>query len=153
MNGYTRHNYYMGTTAVFEPCAVPSRSPSFISRSGSEYWYTDDGVIRRSNHWGTGIALCDWLLGTDDRSSWDTTAPHDMRCGFCRFNDFHPNRFYEVVAYGVDKSEADGKDISGCPYKVMRIEPDMLRDGYVVTKYGKCRFNGYSFMTIDNRFR
>lgn len=25
----------------------------------------------------------------------------------------------------------------------------MLRDGYVVTEYGKCKFNGMSFMCID----
>ena len=46
-DGYGIHNYFMGTTAVFEPCPDPIRSPSFVSKSGSEYWYTDDGVIRR----------------------------------------------------------------------------------------------------------
>ena len=148
-DGYGIHNYFMGTTAVFEPCPDPTRSPSFVSKSGSEYWYTEDGVIRRSNHWGTGIASCDWLLGADGRSSWDTTAPKNMRSGFCRFADFHPNWFYEVVVYGVEKGEANGEDVNGTPYKVIAITPDMLRDGYVVTEYGKCRFNGLSFMYID----
>lgn len=68
-DGYGIRNYFMGTTAVFEPCPDPISSPSFVSKSGSEYWYTEDGVIRRSNHWGTGIASCDWLLGADGRSS------------------------------------------------------------------------------------
>lgn len=148
-DGYGIHNYFMGTTAVFEPCPDPTRSPSFVSKSGSEYWYTDDGVIRRSNHWGTGIASCDWLLGADGCSSWDTTAPRNIRSGFCRFTDFHPNGFYEVVVYGVEKDEANGEDVNGTPYKVIAITPDMLRDGYVVTEYGKCKFNGMSFMSIN----
>ena len=32
---------------------------------------------------------------------------------------------------------------------VFAITPDLLRDGYVVTEYGKCKFNGMSFMSIN----
>ena len=58
-------------------------------------------------------------------------------------------RFYDVVVYGVDKGESDGEDVNGTPYKVIAITPDLLRDGYVVTEYGKCKFNGMSFMPIN----
>ena len=51
--------------------------------------------------------------------------------------------------YGVEKGESDGEDVNGTPYKVIALTPDLLRDGYVVTEYGKCRFNGLSFMYID----
>jgi hypothetical protein len=44
----------------------PRRRPDYVSRNkrtgevSSEYWYTDDGVIRGSSHWGEGVASCDW---------------------------------------------------------------------------------------------
>lgn len=45
----------------------PKGKPDYVSRTrdgrvSSEYWYTDDGVIRGSNHWGKGVASCDWIV-------------------------------------------------------------------------------------------
>lgn len=28
----------------------------------SEYWYTQDGVIRGSDHWGEDVASCSWFI-------------------------------------------------------------------------------------------
>lgn len=47
------------------------------------------------------------------------------------------------------RTNPNGEGVNGTPYKVIAITPDMLRDGYVVTEYGKCKFNGMSFMCID----
>lgn len=74
-----------------------------------------------------------------------------MRCGYCPFDEFNPNKFYDIVVYDRRIEKPDGYDVDGIPYKVMQLEPMILRDGYVITEYGKCRFNGYSFMCIDNR--
>lgn len=52
----------------------PKRNPDYISwdihgmwngksvKKSSEYWYTSDGVIRGSDHWGVGIASCSWFI-------------------------------------------------------------------------------------------
>lgn len=46
----------------------PGRKPDYVSRNkrtgevSSEYWYTKDGVIRGSNHWGPEVGSCDWAL-------------------------------------------------------------------------------------------
>ena len=61
-------NFYINTYAVFKDLKRrPNRAPDFISytrdgKKSSEYWYTKDGVIRGSTHWGRDIASCDWLL-------------------------------------------------------------------------------------------
>lgn len=45
----------------------PKGKPDYVSRTrdgrvSSEYWYTDDGVVRGSDHWGKGVASCDWIV-------------------------------------------------------------------------------------------
>lgn len=63
-----KDNFFVETIAKFKQIARrPSREPDHVSlnsraKVSSEYWYTKDGVIRGSNHWGTGIASCDWAL-------------------------------------------------------------------------------------------
>ena len=47
----TKDNYYTSTYAKFVECATPRRKPDYISSSGSKYWYTKTGVIRKSDHW------------------------------------------------------------------------------------------------------
>lgn len=62
-------NFYVCTIAEFQPVARrPRRQPDYVSRNrdgkiSSEYWYTPDGVIRGSKHWGAGVASCDWFIG------------------------------------------------------------------------------------------
>lgn len=69
-----KENYFVNTIAEFESeKGRPKRKPDYVSytRDGkvsSEYWYGNDGVIRGSKHWGTGVASCDWYIkgqGTD----------------------------------------------------------------------------------------
>ena len=69
-----KDNYFVNTIAEFEnEKGRPKRKPDYVSytRDGkvsSEYWYGNDGVIRGSKHWGTGVASCDWYIkgqGTD----------------------------------------------------------------------------------------
>lgn len=57
------NTFFMGTVTTFEGRdKVPSRPPDYVSNSGSEYWYTEEGVYRRSDHWGEQIASADWFL-------------------------------------------------------------------------------------------
>ncbi|QDU81580.1 hypothetical protein Pla110_33220 [Polystyrenella longa] len=68
-----RDTFNYMTQAVFRPVIKPNRIPDYVSESGSQYWYENDGVIRHSDHWGT-VASCLW-------SCTSTT-------GFCKFNKF-----------------------------------------------------------------
>lgn len=80
------------------------RSPDHVSRDregkiSSEYWYTNEGVIRGSTHWGEGIATCDWYLN-----------------GVAEGNMIHTNKLYGKAKWGdfihkTDKVTVDGKEM------------------------------------------
>lgn len=73
-------NYYTLTKANFEECKTPKRKPDYVSNSGSEYWYTLRGVIRRSNHWNYGVKSCSWLLNGE--------CVDTLKTGFCKWKNF-----------------------------------------------------------------
>ena len=72
---YTSENFFEATKANYASCARPEREADYVSRSGSAYWYTENGVIRESNHWGRAVATCEWTLD----GCW---YGYDMRCGY-----------------------------------------------------------------------
>lgn len=63
-------NFHDDTTANFTPCEIPTRSPDFVSPSGSLYWDEGDAVVRASNHWGCGIRSCNWFLAARSHSGF-----------------------------------------------------------------------------------
>lgn len=68
------NNFFINTIGEFEQIKTrPRRQPDYVSRTrdgkvSSEYWYTEEGVIRGSNHWGANVASCDWFLGNQKTS-------------------------------------------------------------------------------------
>lgn len=59
---FNENNFFESTAANFVSCEKPNREADYISASGSAYWYTENGVVRGSNHWGEGVASCNWFL-------------------------------------------------------------------------------------------
>jgi hypothetical protein len=57
-----KDNFFEETIASFTLTEKPKREPDYKSDSGSKYWYEGDYLIRESDHWGQGIASCDWFL-------------------------------------------------------------------------------------------
>ena len=50
------NNFFIQSKANWKGCARPARKPDYISRNkfgeiSSEYWYSEKGVIRCSQHW------------------------------------------------------------------------------------------------------
>lgn len=76
---YDRTNFFERTLANFDPCKRPTINPDFWSFSGSSYWYTEKGVIRLSDHWGS-VSSCFWLI--------DWQASRKYLCGFAKWEDF-----------------------------------------------------------------
>ena len=107
----TKDNYYISTYAKFVECATPRRKPDYISSSGSKYWYTKTGVIRKSDHWSlyyrsypdktcfttsvylhaVPIASCMWTLQLKNDK---ITVKEDygdngkILTGFCKYKNF-----------------------------------------------------------------
>ena len=55
-------NFFVNTLVIYDETTLPKGKPSFVSGSGSRYWYSKKGVVRGSNHWGIGVDDCDWAL-------------------------------------------------------------------------------------------
>lgn len=84
-------NFFVSTKADFAKCDKPAREPDYVSGSGSAYWYTEDGVIRMSDHWGAGVASCDWYLDGEAYGygmHLNGTREHDTICAFCAWEGF-----------------------------------------------------------------
>lgn len=73
MREISQLNYYYKTQATWKECIIPDRHPDYISESGSQYWYSSDGVTRFSDHWGS-VSTCKWTCSEE--------------CGFCNYSDF-----------------------------------------------------------------
>lgn len=69
--------------------AAPDRKPDYVSKSGSKYWYEDNGVYRQANHWGQGISSCDWFIDgkLNEYANFANTLEKDI-VGFAKWNDF-----------------------------------------------------------------
>ena len=88
MNKFNESNFFQCTQAKFESCEKPESEPDYWSNSGSKYWYTDEGVIRYSDHWGLGVASCDWFFGDQDEDDLAWLDCDGWRAGFCKWDDF-----------------------------------------------------------------
>jgi hypothetical protein len=76
---YDSTNFFESTIVNWDICKQPKTNPDWWSFSGSSYWYTDKGVIRLSDHWGT-VGTCLWTL--------DWMCSRKYLCGFCKWEDF-----------------------------------------------------------------
>ena len=82
------NNFYVNTIAEFTETKRPRRKPDYVSftRDGkvsSEYWYSEDGVIRGSKHWGNDVASCDWYIENQTRN-----MNGYKQYGKCNWGDF-----------------------------------------------------------------
>lgn len=89
-----KNNYFNYTYVDFQSVQKPERKPDFISESGSEYWYTEKGVYRYSDHWNE-VGTCIWKINNGFKeystgfASWEdflaTTPIEDLENGWYTF--------------------------------------------------------------------
>lgn len=104
-----KDNFYINSEANFEFCEKPNREPDYISASGSEYWYTEEGVFRNSDHWGNGIASCDWqLLNCNEWDIPQYQLTYKPLCGFAKWQNFKLKEFF-IITYVENEKNIDFK--------------------------------------------
>jgi len=87
-------NFFDYTIVMYNETEKPDREPDFTSGSGSRYWYFKDGIIRGSDHWGNGVANCDWALKLKTgktlygNTAFDVTCIKEPKYGFAKWSDF-----------------------------------------------------------------
>ena len=86
MKIYTKNNFHKHTFCIFTEVSAAEINDlklNYISTSGSEYCFTEEGVYRKSNHWGRA-ANCKWRLQTNCSTASRT------KIGFAKWTEFHP---------------------------------------------------------------
>ena len=88
MKKYNSNNFHKHTFCLWKEVSQTDfelQKSHFKSKSGREYYFTDEGVYRISNHWGRA-ANCRWRL----ISSQEYKNQH-TKIGFAKWTDFYPN--------------------------------------------------------------
>lgn len=87
---YHKNNFHKHTFCDFKEVfkeEIERLGLSYKSKSGSSYYFTEQGVYRVSNHWGRA-ANCRWRLKTENKQKINNAGP---RIGYANWNDFYPN--------------------------------------------------------------
>ena len=95
---YHKYNFHSHTFCEFmEVDSVPEifNKPNYKSKSGSSYYFTEEGVYRSSNHWGRA-ANCHWRLIATSKVKVNNSQ---QRIGFANWTDFYPNNETEALFY------------------------------------------------------
>jgi len=101
---YSKLDFHKHTYCEFEfvdSTFFKEKSIHFISKSGSQYLYTDEGVYRYSNHWGR-VANCRWKI-----KGIDNYKNQNYYVGFAKWADFFPLSFNKKSFYLELISESD----------------------------------------------
>ncbi|MES2748589.1 MAG: hypothetical protein V4648_09415 [Bacteroidota bacterium] len=95
---YNRNNFHKYTFCIFKEVdvvAIESLMLHYKSKSGSCYYFVEEGVYRLSNHWGRA-ANCRWRLASEEK-----TKPR-TKLGFAKWTEFYPDnevdKLYFMVA-------------------------------------------------------
>jgi len=113
MKTYHSKNFHKHTFCLWNEVSQVTfeiEKPQFKSKSGSDYFFTDEGVYRSSNHWGR-VANCRWkLIPLSEYKNQET------KIGFARWTDFYPNNetanlFYIQVNFELKTIDFYHKDM------------------------------------------
>lgn len=95
---YHKHNFFKHTYCVFREVALAdfpfdTKQPHYKSKSGSLYFYTEEGVYRLANHWGRA-ANCRWRLSPLPEGIGNRT-----KIGYARWKDFYKDSDTEKLYF------------------------------------------------------
>lgn len=120
---YHKFNFFKYTYCEFESKEInffKDKSAHYQSKSGSLYFYADDGVYRYSNHWGR-VANCRWKI-----KGIENYKNQNYYVGFSKWTDFYPLNDTDKVFYlevNFDNQQA----------KIKRIKIDEITNVYLMT--------------------
>lgn len=98
-NKINKINFHKHTFCIFHEVhsdAMREFKPNYKSKSGSWYYFTQDGVYRLSNHWSR-VANCRWRLEANPQIP--KKASSRMRLGFAKWTEFYPDNEQEKLYF------------------------------------------------------
>lgn len=98
---FYRANFHKHTFCIFKEVSfdnVKDLKPNFTSKSGSSYYFTENGVYRLSNHWSR-VANCRWRLINSNDNFNSNKKMERTKLGFAKWTDFHPDNDFEKLYF------------------------------------------------------
>jgi hypothetical protein len=87
---------FKNTFCVFtevDAALIKDLVPNYKSEAGSQYFYTEEGMYRLSNHWGR-LANSKWRLIAMEEESMNK-----FKLGFATWDSFYPDNNFEKLYY------------------------------------------------------
>ena len=95
MKTYNQTNFFKHTFCEFQQIdnfEFPENT-NYKSKSNSFYFYTNEGVYRKSNHWGR-VANCRWKIIANEKYK-----NQQVIIGFAKWTDFYPINSAEKIFF------------------------------------------------------
>ena len=99
MKTYNQTNFFKHTFCEFQQVDTFEfpENTNYKSKSESEYFYTDEGIYRKSNHWGR-VANCRWKLIANENYK-----NQQVVIGYAKWVEFYPiNSTQKIFIIEVD---------------------------------------------------
>ncbi len=96
---YNKTNFHKHTFCIFKEVdyeEIEKLKCNYQSKSGSSYYFTNEGVYRYSNHWGRA-ANCKWKLEGSSKSH--VSNPNRTKLGYAKWSDFYPDNDFEKLYF------------------------------------------------------
>jgi hypothetical protein len=81
---------------------IAELQPNYSSKSGSSYYFKEEGLYRVSNHWGRA-ANCRWKLDSSampkTSNVYENLKRVQIKVGYAKWTDFYPNNEQENLFY------------------------------------------------------
>jgi hypothetical protein len=92
---YNQHNFFKHTFCEFQQVDDFAflENENYKSKSESSYFYTENGVYRKSNHWGR-VANCRWKIAANENYK-----NQQIVIGFAKWLDFYPINSTEKIFF------------------------------------------------------
>ena len=101
MKTYNSTNFFKYTFCEFllvDDFNFPEKT-NYKSKSDSAYFYTKDGVYRKSNHWGR-VANCRWkIIASESKGACSLVKNQQIVVGFAKWSDFYPINSSEKIFF------------------------------------------------------
>ena len=109
---YNKTNFHKHTFCIFQEVALDVLKDlklHYKSKSGSSYYFVEDGFYRYSNHWGRA-ANCKWRLNGNSkgkipnsksvsRSTVEVPNTNRTKLGYANWSDFYPDNDFEKLYF------------------------------------------------------
>lgn len=129
---YNKTNFHKHTFCIFQEVAfetIKGLKLHYKSKSGSSYYFVENGVFRLSNHWSR-VANCRWRLSHDNLKNNFNTKDR-IKIGFAKWTDFYPDndfeKLYFIVYDGISDVNYFHKNNENFTNQILRTSPETTK--------------------------